>query len=141
MTKVIDSTAANDPEFGVGMEGYFWDEESSGEVSKGALTKIDKNNAFPFERNNSESWNHFSPSIPEWFLISEPQKKKPIEFVKWLDLSIGTSHRTDVKPTHYDNVKRDVRATGEGYDLMVAWDNANPQIRVGYLGHWNDGIV
>ena len=71
----------------------------------------------------------------------EEKKGKPIEFIKFVDESSGeTATSNHVKPKDWDNVSL-LCKSGDGFDMMFAWDSDDPDTGCVYLGHWNDGIV
>ena len=66
------------------------------------------------------------------------EKKKPIEFVKSIDVHNNTPARTS--PNEWKNIELICNDYLDGYDLMFAY-NRNRDDGIAYLGHFNDGIV
>ncbi len=71
------------------------------------------------------------------------EKKKPIEFVKYLDSSINfqSVNKTVTIPTDYKFIELIRKSnSNQRYDIMFAYDYDRSK-GVIYLGHFNDGIV
>lgn len=62
---------------------------------------------------------------------------KPIK-IKMIVSTSGVLLNNSCIPNAWDNIQR--IATGE-FDIMLAWDDLCPHIKVVYLGHWNDGFI
>jgi len=67
-------------------------------------------------------------------------KKKPIEFVKYIDVN-GGKNKPDAQPKDWKNIERIAsKFRGMSYSLMYAYDNNRDEGAL-YLGHWNDGVA
>ena len=75
----------------------------------------------------------------------QPQetKKKPIEFVKWIDRDIDdvSVEETTNQPNQFHNIELICRSIGGRYDIMFAYFDDARSTGCLYLGHWNDGFV
>lgn len=75
----------------------------------------------------------------------ETEKKKPIEFVKWLDFfyqnqNLKESTSIEDQPKEWDNVTLLQKEYHDSkYDLIFATDDNGTHCL--FLGHWNDGFV
>ena len=141
-TQIIDRTTGGSAEtFKIGMEGYFWD-AVFGPVRKGVYAGESCGNLI--NKDGGESFHHFSPTIPEWFLPSEAKaEKKGIELVKCIDSNGQTSNPflTEKSFAIIERICRDV----EGFDLLKCTkkepDESVKAHEIWYLGHWNDGVI
>ena len=70
---------------------------------------------------------------------AQTPKKKPIEFVKYLDTEDLQFEKPSHKAENFINVKLLHKGVGNELDLIKAWVN-NEHNAIIYLGHWNDGI-
>ncbi len=66
------------------------------------------------------------------------EKKKPIEFVKFIDIDTNPPARSGT--LGWGNIELICKNYGDGYDLMFAYNNKRSD-GIAYLGHFNDGIV
>ena len=66
------------------------------------------------------------------------QKKKPIEFVKSID--VDTNPPTRSSANMWNNIELICKDYGDGYDLMFAYNKIRSD-GIAYLVHFNDGIV
>lgn len=75
-------------------------------------------------------------------LVDQPtEKKKPIEFVKFLDAGLNFDTGCS-KPSSWDNIKLlSKNYLSSKFDLMFAWNDKDPNHGILYLGHWNDEVV
>lgn len=78
-------------------------------------------------------------------IIGEAQpieKKKPIEFVKWVNTTIDRCEIDDstALSKSFENIELISKGRDGEYDIMWAYDS-NRAFGCLYLGHFNDGIV
>lgn len=135
-TKIIDLTqpGGSAGEFEKGAVGWFWEKEGSslcyglyGGISYGRHRYV------YFSKHEGETWNHFSPTLPEWAKV-EP--KKPIELVKYIGIHELEVARMEAK--EYEIVERN-ETNYFGFDLIKCTDYSGCVAL--FFGHWNDGVV
>jgi len=78
--------------------------------------------------------------------IREPQKKKPIEIVRYIDPSKlrhldKVAQITILNAASWDNLRLVIKGKNDEFDVIAAWDNFDSCGISLYLGYWNDGII
>jgi hypothetical protein len=75
--------------------------------------------------------------IGRWNSGKKEIKKKPIEFIKWIDMSSAELLDPLNKPSDFGEIA--IIGRSDGMDILKAiYDNAYCHF---YLGHFNDGVV
>lgn len=67
-----------------------------------------------------------------------PTEKKRIKLVKSLT-NKGEIKDTSMECSEYENTS--LYYKGQPFDIILCWDDVDPNEREVFLGHWNDGVV